>query len=56
VTRLEVLTLLRDLFDGACLSSTDPDDWSGCSTKYYVDQEEVLTRLDRLIEEETPSE
>jgi hypothetical protein len=49
MTRLEILELLRELFDGAHRVVSDPDDWSGANTKYLVDQEEVLVRLDRLI-------
>jgi hypothetical protein len=49
VTRLGMLILLRDLLRDASISHTDPDDHSGCNTRYYVDQEQLLRNIEAEI-------
>ncbi len=50
MNKLAVLKLLRELFSNAVISETDPDDMSGLSTKYYVDQEQLLKNIEAEIE------
>lgn len=50
MTKKEVLELLRDLIQNATISHTDPDDWSGLSTYYMVDQEQLLKNIEAELE------
>lgn len=49
--KLEILRMLRELLRDATYSHTDPDDLSGLSTVYYVDQERLMRNIEADIEE-----
>ncbi len=48
--RREVLLMLRELFRDAARSHTDPDDQSGISTTYTVDQEQLMRNIEAELE------
>jgi hypothetical protein len=50
MTKKEVLELLKELVSTASISHSDPDDWSGLSTVYYVDQEQFLKNIEAALE------
>ena len=52
LTRLAVLRGLQELLRDAVFSSTDPDDRSGCDTRYLVDQEQLMKNLQDAINRE----
>jgi len=51
MTKLEVLELLRELVRDAVIYESQPGDESGLSTKYYVDQEQLMVNLEHQIAE-----
>ncbi len=51
MTKLDTLLLLQELFKNAVVSETAPDDPSGISTVYLVDQEQLMRNLETAIEE-----
>lgn len=46
MTKKEVLELLLELIRNATISHTDPDDYSGCNSTYYVDQEQLMKNIE----------
>ncbi len=52
MSRHEVLLLLQDLLRNSVVSKTDPDDYSGTSTVYLVDQEQLMKNIEAEIEKE----
>lgn len=51
MSKREILEMIRELLRTAYLSHTDPDDQSGCSTKYFVDQEQLMRNIEAELEE-----
>lgn len=51
MSKKEVLELLRELLRDAYISETDPDDMSGCNTRYYIDQEQLLKNIEHELEQ-----
>lgn len=47
----EILELLHSLVCTAYIAKYDKDDWSGCDTKYYVDQEQLLKNIQDELDE-----
>jgi hypothetical protein len=52
MTKLEILTLLREVFRESARAVYADDDPSGYRTKYLVDHEELMAELERRIEKE----
>lgn len=52
MTKLELAKFLKELFENCPLSIYQDDDLSGLYTCYSLDQEELLSRLDKIIKEE----
>lgn len=52
MTKVEVLELLQELFRNSVISVTQPDDPSGLSTQWLVDQEALLANIERELEKE----
>jgi hypothetical protein len=50
VSKVEVLTLLQELFRTAVVTRTVPDDPSGLSTTYLVDQEQLMRNLEDALD------
>lgn len=51
MTRQEFLQELREIVCASGYTATDPDDWSGVSTRYLVDQDLMLAELDERLAE-----
>jgi hypothetical protein len=56
VSKVEVLTLLQELFRTAVLTRSVPDDPSGLSTTYLVDQEQLMRNLEDALEKTVPED
>jgi hypothetical protein len=54
MSKREILKLLRDLLRDATIAETHPDDWSGCNTRYYVDQEQLMKNIEAELEKISP--
>ena len=52
MTKLEVLELLKNLIADASIWHTDPEDYSGVYTDYYVDHEQLMKNTESKIDEE----
>jgi hypothetical protein len=50
MNKKEILKMLLELIRDAGISRTDPDDWSGCNTTYYVDQEQLMKNIEVELE------
>lgn len=50
--KLEILELLRELFREAIIAKTEPNDISGCSTEYFVDQDLLMNNIEQEISKE----
>lgn len=51
MTKKETLEMLRELVRDASYAKTEESDWSGCNTKYYVDQEKLLSNIEEAIDD-----
>ena len=45
-----ILEMLQELLRTAVISETDPDDISGCNTRYYVDQEQLMKNIETELD------
>lgn len=50
MSKKEILLLLQELLRNAYYAYTDEQDASGISTKYYVDQEQLLKNINDELE------
>lgn len=50
MSKKEILELLRELVRNATYSWTSPDDHSGVSTRYYLDQEQLMLNIESELE------
>lgn len=46
MSKRDILLLLQELLCNAILTKTDPEDYSGLSTRYYVDQEQLMKNIE----------
>ena len=50
----DILKMLRELLRDAVTSRSSPDDPSGLSTTYLVDQEQLMRNIEDRLEKFTP--
>lgn len=50
MNKRDILLLLRELLRDASIMQSDPDDASGCNTRYYVDQEQLMRNIEAALE------
>lgn len=50
MNKRQVLLLLKELLQNAIITETDPDDYSGLSTRYYVDQEKLMANIEEGLD------
>ncbi len=50
MTKVEILQMFLELVRTAAIRKTDPDDYSGCNTVYFVDQEQLMKNIEHEID------